>query len=252
MSGIGLGTGTAVAISAVDLAVLQDIGVPVTANVVCYARGTRIATPDGEVAIESLRVGDRVQTARGASVPIVWIGRRHLECHRHPAPEKVQPVQIRADAFGPGQPRRDLLVSPRHAIFFADVLIPAGLLINGSTVTQLQVNSVDYYHIELPSHDLLLAEGLPAESYLDSGDRQSFDNGGGIVALHPDFATRAWECSACADLKLIGPEIAAARNHLQTRARQLQEKAAAQADTPGDAQLGFVSTRSLRRGQAVS
>jgi hypothetical protein len=221
MSGVGLGTGTVVATSAVDLAVLQDIGVPVTGNVVCYAGGTRIATPDGETAIESLRVGDAVATARGEPAPVIWIGHRRVDCRRHPEPAKVQPIRIRAHAFGPDQPRRDLLVSPKHAIFFDGVLIPAGRLVNGVSVEQLDADTIDYFHIELPRHDLLLAEGLAAESYLDSGDRHSFDNGGQIMALHPDFATRMWECAACAELKLIGPEVEAARNHLHARAVQL-------------------------------
>jgi len=222
MSGIGLGTGTAVAISTVDLAVLQDIGVPVTANVVCYVRGTRFATPDGAVTIEDLRAGDFVLTARGAPAPVVWIGRRHIDCRRHPQPWQVQPVRIQAHAFGPGQPNRDLLVSPRHGIFFAGVLMPARLLLNGSTVTQLDLDAVDYWHIELPRHDLLLAEGLAAESYLDTGDRHLFDNGGPVVALHPDFASRVWEGAACAELKLVGPEIESVQRHLRTRAAILE------------------------------
>jgi hypothetical protein len=222
MSGIGLGTGTAVAISTVDRAVLQDIGVPVTANVVCYVRGTRIATPDGAVAIEALRAGDVGLTARGAPAPVVWIGRRCIDCRRHPQPWRVQPIRIPAHASGPGQPKRDLLVSPRHGIFFTGVLIPARLLLNAGTVTQLDRDAVDSWHIELPRHDLLLAEGIAAESCLDTGDRHLFDNGGRVAAVHPDFASRAREGAACADLKLIGPEVESAQRHLRATAAVLE------------------------------
>ena len=68
-----------------------------------------------------------------------------------------------------------------------------------------------YYHVELPRHDVLLAEGLPTESYLDSGDRGNFANGGRPLALHPDFASRAWEADACAPLLVTGLQLDAAR-----------------------------------------
>ena len=61
-------------------------------------------------------------------------------------------------------PRRDLLVSPQHALYLDEVLIPARCLINGSTIAQKPVSVIEYFHIELPRHDLLLAEGLPTQS----------------------------------------------------------------------------------------
>ncbi len=68
-----------------------------------------------------------------------------------------------------------------------------------------------YYHVELPAHGVLLAEGLPAESYLDTGDRTNFANGGGPIALHPDFASRVWEAEGCAPLVVTGPVLDATR-----------------------------------------
>jgi hypothetical protein len=93
-------------------------------------------------------------------------------------------VRIAAHAFGAGRPRRDLLVSPDHAVFIdgegaaPGVLIPVCYLINGATVWQEDVAGVEYWHVELPQHSVLLAEGLPAESYLDTGNRGAFANGG--------------------------------------------------------------------------
>ena len=87
-------------------------------------------------------------------------------------------------------PCRDLLLSPDHAVFVDNVLIPIKHLINGKTIVQQQTNEVTYYHIELGEHDVLLADGMPAESYLENGDRGAFDNGGGMIALHPDFGIR--------------------------------------------------------------
>jgi hypothetical protein len=182
------------------------------AALACYLRGTRIATPSGDVAIEALRPGDLVLTHRGEALPVVWIGHRRVEAARHPEPARVLPVRIRAGAFGPGLPRRDLLVSPDHAIFVHDVLIPARLLADGDAVAiDASIGSPEYFHLELERHAVLLAEGLPAESLMPGGDRAAFENGGGPVRLHPDFHALAWEAEACAPLVLAGPALDAAR-----------------------------------------
>ena len=216
MSGLGLPPATQRDISAMDLAVLQDVGAPVTAapGVVCFARGTRIATPAGDVAVEELAPGRLVWTASGGQAPIVWIGRRRIDCTRHPRPRLAWPVRIRAHAFGEALPRRDLWVSPQHALYLHGVLIPARCLIDGDCVAQVPVAEVEYWHIELPRHDVVLAEGLPAESYLDCGDRMFLDDGA-VIALHPDFASQVWESRACAPLKVAGPEVEAVRSGLR-------------------------------------
>jgi hypothetical protein len=74
---------------------------------------------------------------------------------------------------------------------------------------------VEYFHV---THAILLAEGLPAESYLDIGDRSTFDNGGVAVELYPDFASRTWESGGCARLVVTGPEVEAVRQRLRRRA----------------------------------
>jgi collagen type I/II/III/V/XI/XXIV/XXVII alpha len=120
-------------------------------------------------------------------------------------------VRIAAGAFGSGLPRRDLFLSPDHAVFIEGVLIPIKRLINGSTIAQVPRSHVTYYHIELAQHDVVLAEGLPVESFLDTGDRSDFANGGGPVRLHPAFNVLAWEALGYAQLVMIGPELDAAR-----------------------------------------
>lgn len=184
------------------------------AAVVCYARGTRIMTPDGEVPIEQLQPGSRVVTASGGVAPVVWIGRRTVDLERHPEPHLAQPVRIKAGAFGPRLPRRDLVVSPAHAIYDEGVLIPARFLINGCTVVQEKLRTVEYFHIELQRHDVVLAEGLPAETYLENNDRNRFENGGGAMALHPDFASWSWDGRACAELVVTGPAFEAVKAKL--------------------------------------
>ena len=166
----------------------SNIGTSTVNETPCYCRGTRILTDRGEVAVEDLRIGDRVVTLSGAARPIRWIGCRHLDLTRHPAPGRVQPIVIRAAAVADGMPCRDLLVSPDHAVLLDDVLILARQLINGASIQrQVQCQAVTYYHIELETHDILLAEALPAESYLDTGNRGMFENGGVPLILHPDM-----------------------------------------------------------------
>jgi hypothetical protein len=177
----------------------------VPAVVACFAEGTRILTDRGLVAVEALRAGDAVVSAFGGLRPVRWIGHRRIELVRHPRPQDVLPVRVQAHAFGLGRPYRDLLLSPDHAVFVDEVLIPVRCLLNGATIVQAQCTKVTYFHVELPAHEVILAEGLPCESYLDLGNRGAFDNGGGAVLLHPDFATRIWQRDACAELILGGP-----------------------------------------------
>ncbi len=185
--------------------------------VTCFAAGTRIATSEGEVAVERLSIGEEVFCHGGKSQRIAWIGHRHLDITRHPAPEKVLPIRVAAGAFGAGLPRRDLMLSPDHAVFVDGALIPIRYLVNGTTVAQMPVSAVpqvSYYHIELPRHDVILAEGLPVESYLDAGNRNRFSNAEGPIVLHPDFSSLIWESEGYAPLRIVGPEVAAVRTRL--------------------------------------
>jgi hypothetical protein len=177
----------------------------------CYMEGTHLTTVRGDICVEQLRAGDLVRARFAGPVPVIWIGRRQLDCRRYPAPQKVWPVRVRAGALGVRAPYRDLWLSPDHAIFADGVLIPIKYLVNGTTIEQVPMDAVTYYHVELRRHDVLLAEGLPAESYLDTGDRSNFENGGSSVRLHPDFGSRRREAEGCAPLIVIGPELLAVR-----------------------------------------
>lgn len=191
--------------------------------VACFAAGTRIATPSGEVRIEALRAGDLVTTASGEARPIIWIGRRRVDCRYHPSPEEIQPIRIRAHAFGPGEPRRDLLLSPDHALYREGVLIPVKYLINGESVAQVNVREVMYFHIELERHDVVLANGLAAETYLDVDDRGAFTNGGAVTVLHPIFGGETslrWEADGCAPLIVRGEQVERTRDLLASRLRR--------------------------------
>jgi ELWxxDGT repeat protein len=193
----------------------------ITELVACFAAGTRIATGRGEVAVEALRAGDTVLTLSGEARAVRWIGHRRVDCRRHPRPEAVWPVRVRAHAFAPGRPRRDVLLSPDHAVFVAGSLIPVRYLVNGASVVQEACENISYWHVELAGHDVLLAEGLPAESYLDTGNRSAFANGDAADMLHPDFALRVWATQACAPLIVGGTQLAAVKMELLERATVL-------------------------------
>jgi len=182
----------------------------------CYLAGTRIATPRGDVAIEDLAVGDFALTANGEARPIRWLGWRALKGSRHPHPELVLPVRVAAHAFGEELPQRDLWLSPGHNIAVDGVLMPISALVNGISVAQTDADSVVYWHLELDSHDVVLAEGLPAESYLDCGNRAAFANGGDFVEAHPDFLPRDWR-ETCLPLVKEGPQVEAVKARLLAR-----------------------------------
>jgi hypothetical protein len=183
----------------------------------CFAAGTGIACASGRIAVEDLRVGDRVVLAEGGLLPIAWIGWRSIDLRRHPDPDAVLPFRIAPDAFGESSPSRPLFLSPDHAVFVDGVLIPIRLLANGSTIRQVERETVIYYHIELRRHAVLLADGLPAESFLDNGNRAWFQNAIHSTSRERDCIASVWECLACAPLILTGPRLDAARRYLSAR-----------------------------------
>lgn len=141
----------------------------------CFALGTRVLTAHGEVAVEDIGVGDAVPgQVSGAMRRVRWVGLRTVDVDNHPRPWDVAPVRVRAHALAPGRPHRDVQLSPDHAVLVDGALIPVRYLINGATVVQEFCAVVTYLHVELDEHDVLLADGLPCESYLDTGNRHAF------------------------------------------------------------------------------
>jgi hypothetical protein len=193
----------------------------------CFVTGTHIRTRGGDVVVENLRIGDFVITALSKEPqPVRWIGHRTVFPARAPRPHEMYPICVRADAFGPGVPYADLYLSPDHAVFFDRVLIPIKYLVNGGSIAPVRMPAVTYWHVELDNHDVLFAEGLPSESYLDAGDRGCFDNGNDAVMLHPAFRTLAWDANGCAPLVVTGPVVEHLRARLATTARHVLRRCA--------------------------
>ena len=187
----------------------------------CFLAGTKITTEAGECPVEHLQIGTTVRTNSGKSAAVRWLGHRRLDSRRHPNPEDIWPIRILAHAFAPGQPARDLLLSPDHAVFVGGNLIPIRHLINARTIRQQPQDDITYWHVELANHDIMLAEHLPCESYLDTGNRGAFANGGDASRAHPKAALQVWADRACAPLIRSGPQLDAARRALQARAAAL-------------------------------
>ena len=153
----------------------------------CFLAGTRIATPAGEAAVESLKEGDLVTTLGGTAQPVRWLGKRRVSA-RFADPLRAYPIRLRAGALADGVPSRDLLLSPDHALLVDGILAQAGALVNGvSIVRETEApESFTYYHVEVAEHSLILAENTPAETFVDNVDRMAFDNWEEYVAVVGD------------------------------------------------------------------
>ena len=184
----------------------------VTATPACYCAGTLILTDRGNVPVEALAIGDTVITAFGERRPIRWIGRRAYQGRFLANNPDAQPIRFRAGSLGRGLPRRDLLLSPEHATFLDGVLIPAKALVNDSTIVQERgLDRIDYFHIELDQHSVILAEGAPSESFMEDGNRGQFHNAAEHAAMYPHAAAPGERCAPWVD---SGAELEAIRARL--------------------------------------
>ena len=101
----------------------------------CFYGGTMVATPAGEVAVETLKRGDLVLTIDGRALPVTWLGQQTLS-RLFTDPLRALPIRIKAGALADSVPTRDLLVSPDHAILVDGALIQAGALVNGTSIVR--------------------------------------------------------------------------------------------------------------------
>ena len=155
-------------------------------------------------------------TATGVARPIRWIGRRSYS-GRFARGKHVLPICIKAGALDEDRPRRDLWISPNHAMFLHGALIEAQDLVNGVSIVQpASVERVDYFHIELETHDIIVAEGALSESFVDDDSRGLFQNAHEFRALYPD--ERARPDPYCAPRLAFGAQVEAARRQIAQRA----------------------------------
>jgi O-antigen biosynthesis protein len=183
----------------------------------CFARGTLILTENGEYPVEELQIGDKVLTVAGDMRRIKWIGRRGYRGAFLLRNSDLWPICVTAGALGPDVPRRDLYLSAKHALFLDGLLIPVECLVNESSIVRCDCpDEIEYFHIELETHDVILAERAPAETYVDCDNRQIFHNAHEFARLYPGGAP-CW--CFCAPRTEAGRDLDRIRQHLAATAR---------------------------------
>jgi len=187
----------------------------------CYCTGTSISIGSTEMPVEELAIGDHVLTLSGELRRIKWIGRRSYSGRFVAGKKDILPVCIKADALESGVPHRDLWISPHHAMYIDGALIEAKDLVNDVSIYQADrvEGELTYFHVELDSHDVIVAEGALAESFIDDNGRIIFHNAGDYHALYPDEA--AGEPIYCAARIDEGETLEAIREKLIARAEFL-------------------------------
>ena len=192
-------------------------GTIITLN--CFLSGTRIETPTGAAAIESLSEGDLVLTLEGGARvarPIRWIGGRKVDPARMDADaaREAAPVRICAHALAENIPARDLLVTADHCILEAGMLIPARMLVNGTSILRDgRREAFSVYHIAFETHSILFSEGLTTESFLDTGNT-------GFADL-PSDRIASWDRDAAAPLTTARDAVEPVWRRLAARAEAL-------------------------------
>jgi hypothetical protein len=144
----------------------------------CFLKGTKISTPSGDCLVQDLQIGDEVQTLAGRKT-IKWIGYNKFTKEEGRAwQDNVMPIHVVRFAIDDHTPYRDLYLSPLHCVFFNEVLIPVMYLINETSIAQgtpSEMSALEYYHVELDTHEVIYAEGALVESY-DGSNRDNFSN----------------------------------------------------------------------------
>jgi hypothetical protein len=181
----------------------------------CFLKGTKIRTAKGERKIEDLAIGDLLLTMFGGLRPVQWIGRYPVKKSDPSKPwvRDALPVRIARSALAPNVPHADLYVTAGHCMLIDGVLAPAEMLINGTTITRHEpvgCEALEYYHVKLESHDVVYAEGAPAETlfYVD----ESAVNFADYLRQYGSPATQG---GRCAPLVHIG----GGRDELKSRLR---------------------------------
>ncbi|WP_220093257.1 Hint domain-containing protein [Swingsia samuiensis] len=171
----------------------------------CFVKGSKIRLGSGEKAVESIEIGDEVvtlcpETQTYRTVPVIWVGRKRMVVDAsRPEDQAGYPVRIVKDALGAGLPREDLVVTPEHCLYLNGGFVPARMLVNHRSIFyDRTLTDYDYFHIETAEHSILMANDVLTESYLDTGNRSTFEEQGNVVSLRSGVGS--WEQDAAAPL----------------------------------------------------
>nr|WP_294915836.1 Hint domain-containing protein [uncultured Neokomagataea sp.] len=189
----------------------------------CFLAGVSIETAGGLKSVEDMSIGDLVMTydleGRAVSQAVQWVGQRQAQVDADLSDDAAgYPVRIRQDAIAPGVPFKDLLVTSEHCMLLDGAFVPVRMLVNGRTIAyDRSVTSYKYYHIETEKHAIIQANGALTESYLNTGNRNLFEQCGHVVSIG-GRAIKTWEDDAAAPL-------ACGMEHVEPLFRALEQRA---------------------------
>jgi hypothetical protein len=171
----------------------------------CFLRGTMIETDKGERPIETIAIGERVRTADGPCLPVKWIARQSHQKSGEQWDPGIAPIRVCKFALDDATPRRDLLLSPAHRMMIDGYLIEVANLVNGMSITVEQPSStkLEYFHVLLDRHAVILAEGAPTASLqFEPGSLNEFSNAAEYEELYGVASTE--RMAACAPTLGVG------------------------------------------------
>ena len=172
-----------------------------TGRAVCFCSGTLIETPSGEKSIDEIKIGDIVRTSHG-DLPVKWVAKRCIKraLMTKEGYQESLPTRINAGSLGNQRPTRDLLVSGSHGLFVDGKIVNACFLENGVNIYKdLSVADqpeIKYFHLEFDDEVLVTANGVAACSYVNHGNRRTFDNYPEFIRLYLDADSSVGSCIA--------------------------------------------------------
>lgn len=180
---------------------------------ICFLKNSMIRTENGDVPVQDLRIGDTIiayENGKEISRSVTWAGKATATVNPAlPDDEAGYPVRIFKDAIADGVPFKDMLITPEHCLFFDGKFIPARMLVNSRTIIyDRTITTYDYYHVETEQHSIIMADGMMTESYLDTGNRASFQQEGTVVRVSPpSISVRTWAEDAAAPLSVAREDV---------------------------------------------
>ncbi|GAN53707.1 Hint domain-containing protein [Tanticharoenia sakaeratensis] len=228
----------------------------------CFLEGTLILTDRGDVAVETLVPGDivMVQTTDGRiGRPVVWSGHQHVQVNvSAPEADAGYPVRVLRNAIADGLPQRDLLVTSEHCLQIDGGLIPVRMLVNGTTIAyDRSITAYTYYHVETQDHSIIFAEGVPTESYLDTGNRHTFRQHGPVARLHA-ITAKSWAQDAAAPLTTARTVVEPIHARLVARAQALGFEPVTSGEMTNESDLRLITREGtvltpvrMRNGHAI-
>ncbi|NHN89101.1 Hint domain-containing protein [Acetobacter conturbans] len=214
----------------------------------CFLADSMIRTVQGDVPVQDIRIGDQIVAIVNGHPTlrkIVWTGMASVSVRSGlPDDEAGYPIRILKDAFSDNVPSKDMLITSEHCLFLQNRFLPARILVNGRSIFyDRSITTYDYYHIETEPHSVILADNVPTESYLDTGNRSSFRQAGKVAVL---AASRhlTWKQDAAAPLDVTPAFTETLYRTIETRAvRNSVERKTDILQTTSDPDLHLMTAR---------